>query len=233
LTTEQQIKDWYDKKYAKHGVRSMRPYAAYPIFLDYLGAQKGEMLLDVSCGTGYLLLAASQRGLKTFGIDISSEAVRVAQTVSPNSAISVGKGEDLEFDDDTFDYVTCLGALEHFLDINKGLREMRRVAKDGATFCIMVPNSDYIFWKITGKSGTAQQEIHENLLSLQQWKRIFADGGFEITHIYPDRWLMKSVKVFSTLNPLVILKRLVYKIGWIFLPLNYTYQFVFILRKSG
>jgi len=47
--------------------------------LDYLGAQKGRKLLDVGCGTGFLLLAAFKRGLKTYGIDISEEAIKIAK----------------------------------------------------------------------------------------------------------------------------------------------------------
>ena len=35
----------------------MRPFEAYPVILDYLKASKTGKLLDVSCGTGNLLLA--------------------------------------------------------------------------------------------------------------------------------------------------------------------------------
>jgi ubiquinone/menaquinone biosynthesis C-methylase UbiE len=233
MPTEKEIKHWYDKKYASKGVHSMRPYEAYPIVLDYLGVQKGLKLLDVSCGTGFLLLAAAKRGLETFGIDISQQAVRVSRMVSPNSEITVGRGEDLQFDEQTFDYVTCLGSLEHFLDMDKGLQEMRRVAKDDATFCIVVPNSNFIFWRVTGNPGTAQQEINEHLLSLEQWKRHFTQNGYEIVDVYQDRWYMRKINVFSTYNPLRMVKRAVQKLAWVFVPLNFTYQFIFILKKRN
>ena len=42
---------------------------------------------------------------------------------------------------------------------------------------------------------------------------------------------MYKINVFYTNKPLEILKRIIYKIILNFLPLNYTYQFVFILRK--
>jgi len=233
MTTEREIIDWYNKMYLSKGINSMRPYVAYPAFLDYLRPQTGKRLLDIACGTGFFLLAATRRGLKTFGVDISEESVKIAKNISPDSFVSTAKGEDLKFDDNTFDYITCLGALEHFLDMNKGIEEMKRVSKEDAIFCIMVPNSKFIFWKISGNPGTAQQEVNENLLSLSQWKNIFINSRFQILNIYQDRWFMKNIRIFSSLNPLGIISRMIHKLIWIFLPLKYTYQFIFILKKKS
>jgi len=230
--TEEEVKEWYNKKYKAKGIDSRRPYDAYPIFLDYLEAQKGKKLLDVSCGTGFLLKAASSMEIKTFGVDISEEAVKIAKNVSPMSFISVGKGEDLKFEDNTFDYITCLGSLEHFLDMKEGIKEMKRVAKDNALLCIMVPNSNYFRWKKSDKPGTAQQEINENLLSLEQWKTFFIEEGFEIQRIHQDRWFVKRINIFSSKNPIQIIKKIYEKLVWYFLPLNYAYQFIFILEKK-
>jgi SAM-dependent methyltransferase len=232
MLTEQEIKDWYNKRYASRGKGSMRPYESYPIILDYLDVSKGKSLLDVSCGIGFLLLAASKRGLKTSGIDISDEAVKIAKGVSPDSAIFEGKGEDLRFEDKTFDYVTCLGSLEHFLDINKGLHEMRRVAKDDARFCIMVPNSNFIYWKFLRKLGTEQQDINETLLPLNEWQRVFAANGLKVIKVYRDNWQRRKIRVLNSANPIRILKNLTLKIGWFLVPVYWTYQFVFILKKS-
>lgn len=231
MVSEKEIKNWYNQRHCSWGENAWRPYEAYPIFLDYLNVKIGKRLLDVGCGTGYLLKAADRRGLETYGVDISNEGVKIAQKVSPNSKILVGKGEELKFPDNFFDYVTCLGALEHFLNIEKGVREMGRVAKNGALFCIVVPNINFLFWKIKGRKGTKQQDINENLLSLKQWKNIFIKEGYEILKIYQDRWFMKKTNIFSSANPLGIVKRAIYKLVWIFLPLNYTYQFIFVLKK--
>lgn len=229
---EEEIKEWYNQRHSARGKNTWRPYEAYPIFLDYLNAKPRKKLLDVGCGTGYFLKAASQRGLETYGVDISKEGIKIAKSVSPYSFISVSRGENLNFADDTFDYITCLGALEHFLYMNKGLQEMKRVAKEDAVFCIMVPNFNYIFWKISGKFGTEQRDINENLLSLRQWRNIFSKEGFEILKNYQDRWFMKTTNIFSSTNPIKIAKKASHKLIWAFLPLNYTYQFIFILKKK-
>lgn len=232
MVTEKQIKDWYNQRYHKKKENAWRPAVAYPIFLNYLNITPGGKLLDIGCGTGYLLNTAARRGLETYGIDISEEGVEIAKKVSPASQIAVGKGEELKFPDKFFDYVTCLGALEHFLDIGRGIKEIARVGKDNALFCIVVPNIDFLLWKISGKQGTEQQDINENLLSLEGWKNIFIENGLDVLKIYQDKWFMRKTNIFSSANPLGIIKRMIYKAAWIFLPLKYTYQFVFILKKK-
>lgn len=210
------IKKWYNQKHAHQGVCAWRPYEAYPVFLDYLQAQPGKKLLDIGCGTGHLLKAAAQKGLVTYGIDISEEGVKIAQRNSPTSRILVGSGERIGFSDNSFDYITCLGVLEHFLDMRRGLQEMTRVAKPDALFCIMAPNADFLYWKIKKSPGTEQQEINEHLLSLTGWRNLFLQEKLQVLRTYQDKWFAR--------------RNMAHKILWTMMPLRWTYQFVFILR---
>lgn len=227
-----EIKAWYDRRYADRGFDAMRTADAYPIFLDDLGVQPGKSLLDIACGTGYLLRAASDRGLITAGVDISDEAANLARRTSPGSDIRVASGESLPFADSSFDYVSCLGSLEHFLDMEKGLAEMKRVARPDARFCIMVPNSAFLGWKVSGKHGTEQQDINEHLMTLSEWKCLFLKNGFSVVRIRQDRWPVKKIRPFSSANPFKIARGLVFKLVWSILPLRFGYQFVFILKRS-
>jgi SAM-dependent methyltransferase len=231
--TEQDIKAWYNRRYADRGVNSMRPPDAYDVFLSALDVQSGRTLLDIACGTGFLLHAAARRGLKTFGTDISEEAVRLSGQTSPESEVIVGKGEDLKFPDGLFDYVTCIGSLEHFLDMDKGLGEMKRVSKPDALLCITVPNSNFLYWRVSGKHGTEQQDINEHLMSLSEWKDFFSRSGLDVVRIRQDRWPMKKIRPFATLNPLRIVRDLAFKLVWSVLPLRSAYQFIFILKKRA
>jgi ubiquinone/menaquinone biosynthesis C-methylase UbiE len=231
MVSEREIKAWYDQRHLSFGENAWRPFEAYSIFLDYLDVKAKRKLLDIGCGTGYLLRAANQKGLQTYGVDISGEGVRIAKKVSPDSQIIIGKGEDLRFPENSFDYITCIGSLEHFLDMKKGIKEMMKVGKKDALFCIVVPNINFLYWKFRRSKGTLQQDINENLLSLKQWKNLFIKEGLEILKIYQDKWFVKKINIFSSTNPLGIIKRMIYKLVCFFLPLNYTYQFIFILRK--
>ena len=231
MTDEREIKDWYDNKYSHEWKDVGRSCATYEVALDYLQVNKDKKILDIACGTGSLLYAANARGLETYGIDISEKAVKIARQNSPGSKITVGKGEEPDFPDNYFDYITCLGALEHFLDIEKGIKEMLRIGKEETTYCIVVPNINYIYWKIRGKKGTEQYDINEKLLSLSEWKNLFSGQGLEILNVYPDREYFKNFKIFSSANPLTIILKTFAKFMHFAIPLNYTYQFVFVMRK--
>jgi SAM-dependent methyltransferase len=229
------VKSWYNQHYAAKGLQSMRPAAAYPIFLDLLDAKPGARLLDVSCGAGSLLAAAQERGIAAVGVDLSDEAVRLAKRVAPGTEVAVGAGEALAFHDRTFDYVSCLGSLEHFLDMGQGLEEMKRVAKADARFCIMVPNQDFIGWKVLGHQGTAQQDINEHLLPLAAWRRLFEQHGLAVLRVVPDRW--HAVRWRSRNGGKRGAARFVIgpalEVAWRVVPLRWQYQFVFVLANRS
>lgn len=225
------VKTWYNQHYAAQGLQSMRPAAAYPVFLDLLEARAGSRLLDVSCGTGSLLAAAGARGVAAVGVDLSDEAVKLAQRVAPRAAVAVGAGEALAFRDASFDFVTCLGSLEHFLDMGQGLEEMKRVAKPTARFCIMVPNQDFIGWKVLGHQGTAQQDINEHLLPLSAWRRLFAQHGLSVRRVVPDRWHAVRWRSGDGGTPARFVTGPVLEVAWRLVPLRWQYQFVFVLER--
>src|SRR5262245_5323046 len=229
MPTAEDVKSWYNQHYAAKGLESMRPAAAYPVFLDLLAAKSGTRLLDVSCGAGSLLAAAQERGIEAVGVDLSDQAVRLAKRVAPTSEVAVGAGEALAFRDRSFDYVTCLGSLEHFLDMGKGLDEMKRVAKPDARFCIMVPNQAFIGWKVLGHQGTAQQDINENLQSLAAWRALFAEHGLEVLRVVPDRWHAVRWRMRRGGSALRFVIGPVLEAAWRLIPLRWQYQFVFVL----
>ena len=234
MPTTDEVKAWYNQHYSAKGLQSMRPAAAYPMFLDLLEVRPGARLLDVSCGSGFLLDAARARGVSAVGVDLSDQAIHIAKQVAPAAALAVGAGEQLAFKDATFDYVSCLGSLEHFLDMGQGVQEMLRVAKPTARFCIMVPNENFIGWKVLGHQGTAQQDINEHLLSLGSWRRFFESQGLEIVRVTPDRWhAVRWRKTPGGGGAARLISGPLLEAAWRLVPLAWQYQFVFLLRRRS
>jgi SAM-dependent methyltransferase len=225
------VKTWYNQHYAAKGLQTMRPDAAYPVVLDLLGASAGSRLLDVSCGAGSLLAAAHARGVQSVGVDLSDQAVRLAKRVAPTAEVAVGAGEALAFRTGAFDYVTCLGSLEHFLDMGQGLDEMKRVAKPDARFAVMVPNRDFIGWKVLGHQGTAQQDINEHLLPLAAWRRLFEAHGFSVVRATPDRWHAVRWRSAGARGLKRFLVGPLLELAWRLIPLRWQYQFMFVLER--
>ena len=167
--------------------------------------------------------------LETCGIDIAEEAARIAHDVSPHSDIIVGRGEELPFADESFDLVVCLGALEHFLDMAKATEEMKRVGSADARYCIVVPNINFIFWRMRCKPGTEQREIKESILTFAQWKRILSGGGLQVRMVFPDRWRWATGPFRRSL---ITITDFIMTMIWMTLPIRWTYQFVLICQKD-
>lgn len=88
-------------------------------------------ILDVSCGTGNLLLELSKRSHKDLhGIDYSQQMVEVAQAkLKENATIQKADVHHLPFKENSFDYVISTEAFHHYYDQQKALQELVRVTK--------------------------------------------------------------------------------------------------------
>jgi len=98
-------------------------------------------ILDIGCGTGHLAGELMKRGYEAWGVDYSEGMVQYAREHYDPNRFQVGDIEHIQFPDNTFDGVMCLGVVEYLGSDEPALREMRRVLKPGGYAVITTPNS--------------------------------------------------------------------------------------------
>ena len=93
---------------------------------------KGK-LLDVGCGTGFVLKKAKDEGFDVKGIDPSSGMLEKAKEKHgfENGDLIEASANSIPFKDNTFDVVLATGSLIHISDIDPTAKEMARVLKPG------------------------------------------------------------------------------------------------------
>lgn len=89
-------------------------------------------VLDVGCGTGYLLRALASRypgAQQLAGIDAASQMVDAASAFAHDDRLtfSLGVAENLDYPDETFDLVVSTTSFDHWPDQQAGLTECARV----------------------------------------------------------------------------------------------------------
>lgn len=105
-------------------------------FLEFVGTEEGEAVLDLGCGTGALASAIAERTETTtvLGVDFSPVYVEHARrhNASPRIAFEVGDACALALPDCSFDRVLALLVLHFVPSAGRAVAEMRRVARPGA-----------------------------------------------------------------------------------------------------
>lgn len=179
--TEKEAKKWYDNVYRYGGYKPVdKDYENK--MLDQLGVpfNKQMKLLDVACGNGFLLRQAEKR-VTTIGIDLSENAVKNARNVARNTIFICGSAEGLPFPDNFFDFITCLGSLEHFINIDKALGEFKRVLIAGGKANIHVPNSIYLVHKLLRVD--TQGQPNERLATEDEWREVI-NKYFDVENVF-------------------------------------------------
>ncbi len=102
----------------------------------------GARALDLCCGTGDIAFALAQRGADVTGLDFSPQMLEVAARRNLKSQISnlkfqQGDAQQLPFAENSFDIVTVGYGLRNLASWERGLEEMRRVARPGARLIVL------------------------------------------------------------------------------------------------
>jgi len=129
----------------------------------------GKKVLDFGCGSGFHTIKTAEFAGHVTGIDISPEAIRLAQEqaeaagLAAKTTFTVMDAEALTFKPASFDVVSVSGVLHH-MDLDAALGQIRRVLEPGgkAIFLEALANNPIIhaYRKRTPHLRTAWETEH-------------------------------------------------------------------------
>jgi ubiquinone/menaquinone biosynthesis C-methylase UbiE len=221
-TDHKKVAEFYNNVYYKDAMShaGYEPSGHLYKLAGRIGVKPGDQVLDIACGTGNWLQVVEERNGVASGIDISTEAIRVCRQRLKSGIFEVGVAERLPFADNSFDIVTCLGSLEHFLDQAAALHEIVRVAKQDARVVILVPNSGFLTHRLGLYKGTQQAAVRETLRTIGEWQKMFTEQGLIIEHRWKDlhvlnrSWINRPPYYLTPLRFLQAIMLLVWPLRW-------------------
>jgi SAM-dependent methyltransferase len=128
--------------------------------------QGGGDLLDIGCGWGRWTIAAAVAGFNATGVDAWPEAIAAAQRVSVQlespALFAVGKADQLEFADRSFDVVFSFSVFQHLLPsaIASAFGEVRRVLRPGGLAYIEMPSSAGLWNRLRATASRQAKDMH-------------------------------------------------------------------------
>jgi len=104
--------------------------------LDGVAFGAAQRVLDVGCGVGWAVHLMLERGAgRGVGIDISPKMVGRARD---GAAFVAGSATALPFADGAFDVVLSVESIYYYGDLDRALREIRRVTARGGRFVCVI-----------------------------------------------------------------------------------------------
>jgi ubiquinone/menaquinone biosynthesis C-methylase UbiE len=143
-------------------------------------------VLDLGCGTGYLLRVLAGRypaAEQLVGIDAAPEMVRTAAAIAGDDRLTfaVGVAEQIGHADETFDLIVSTTSFDHWSDQQAGLSECARVLRRGGRLVLV---DQFSWWLtptlLTNRRGKARTRSRATRLLLRagfrspHWHRLQA-----------------------------------------------------------
>lgn len=143
----------------------------------YLPVIPGARLLEVGCGSGWMLSLMQQRGWIAEGIDFDPKAVAHART--QGLEVHVGDLSAQMYPLDYFDVITCSHVIEHLYDPTNFLIECKRVLKPKGRLVIVTPNSESLGRVVFGRHWRGlEPPRHLQIFSANGLKVLAGRAGF-------------------------------------------------------
>ena len=214
------IRSFYDSTYYRGAAAGEAIPAHLRRLARRMDVRPGMRVLDVACGTGAWLRAVMEAGGSPHGVDLSARAIAICRSEMPHGEFHACAAESLPFADASFDLVTCLGSIEHFVDQEAALREMVRVARPQAQFLLLVPNADFLTRRLGLYRGTEQADIKEVVRRPEEWRRLFESCGLQVIERWKDlhvlnwRWIGARGALHAPVRALQALALAVWPLRW-------------------
>lgn len=149
------------------------------------GGRKGR-LLEVGCGSGEFLDAASEQGFEVKGIEISEHAVATANTRLGPSTVQCGVIESAALEPAEFDVVAFSDVIEHVRDPHAFLRRVHYCLRPGGIVFIITPDTDSWSHRLMRNHWMEYKLEHLYYFNRRSISFLLAKQNFSNVHISPN-----------------------------------------------
>ncbi len=188
--------------------------------LDRMRLAPDENVLDVGCGTGWLvaLLAEQVPEGRVVGMDVSDEMVRRARQRNDeieNAMFVVGEAGEIPWDAQFFSQVLSVESAYYWPNPARGVREAFRVLIEGGSAWVLI---NYYRENPHAHQWGDILAVPVHLLSAEEWAAMFRDAGFTdvtweripdptpVPETYSGRWFRDAaqLRVFRETGALLV-----------------------------
>lgn len=134
-------KYWINEKNIRNGNRKIRKLKR--ILRPVLRKAPGDSFLDVGCNTGFGVEAARRLGYRATGIDLSGEAIEIAQRLYPENTFVTGTAQELAARGEQFDAVLCREVIEHLPEVHGFMSALSSLMKIGGVLWLTTPDAGH------------------------------------------------------------------------------------------
>jgi ubiquinone/menaquinone biosynthesis C-methylase UbiE len=168
---------------------------------------KGK-ILDLGCGEGEIAKEVFGKKIE-WGLDNDAEMVEKARKSKVYKKVILADANKIALQDGVADLVFSNSVLEHIKDIDKVLKEIKRVLRRGGWLIATVPSDklgEYLGWGSWYAWWFNQKYQHYHLYSKEKWKELLQGVGMELvdSYYYLDRPIIKQWHKLLWLNKLGI-----------------------------
>jgi ubiquinone/menaquinone biosynthesis C-methylase UbiE len=156
-----------------------------------------DRVLEEGCGQGHLTRRLAERGIDVVGIDANPRAPEVAET----ERVIHMSAEALDFDDESFDAIVSIHAIEHIPPLEEAMKEMVRVLRPQGRALFIYPAEPikglYAIPTSIILYGTPfkAREVHCHKLWPAKLRAMVAQLG--LTEVHRELFLWKSPQFVS------------------------------------
>jgi SAM-dependent methyltransferase len=153
------------------------------------GRLQSPNLLEVGCGSARTLhyLDGRFQNSACYALDISPEAIRLVNQISPSYHTSIASAFNLPLPDIYFDLSFSIGLIEHFTraEATRMMLEKVRVTKPGGWVGVMVPWASSVYNLVVRRAfGKYWPFGEEDPFHRAELARLLVETGLHDIHIY-------------------------------------------------
>ncbi|MCC0178501.1 class I SAM-dependent methyltransferase [Waterburya agarophytonicola K14] len=174
--------------------------------VDTLLKTNKPRMCEIGCGNGKNLIKFQASGYDVFGIEPDPAARKMAQKITPN--ILSGTAEELPqgIKNEKYDIVLMSHVLEHCIDINKVMSNVKEILNDGGVYIVEIPNCNSLgFQTYRGEWPWSDIPRHLNFFTGSSLDKIFKKHGFETSFVkyqgfcrqFSNSWLKTENEIWT------------------------------------